>query len=61
MKCYDGGVTLFILIAVVCLVGFLSTRFLDDDNLIEETSEEVIKIHTGVDIDLSPSSKEFPS
>lgn len=58
MKLYDGGSTVLIIIAIVSVVGLLSTRFLGDDNVVEETAEEVIKMHTGVDIDLSPESIE---
>ena len=58
MRLYDGGSTILIIIAVVSIVGLFSTRFLGDDNVVEETAEEVIKMHTGVDIDLSPDSIE---
>lgn len=31
---------------------------LEDDNMIEEAIEDVIKHHTGLDIDLTPDSEE---
>jgi uncharacterized membrane protein len=30
-----------------------------DDNVVEEMAEEVIKIRTGLDLDLTPESKEI--
>jgi hypothetical protein len=31
---------------------------LDDDNIIEESAEAVLKKHTGLDLDFTPNSKE---
>lgn len=60
MKLYDGGTTILIIIAAASIIGVLSTRVLNlpDDNAVEETAEVIIEMHTGVDIDLTPDSKE---
>lgn len=50
----------FIVIAAI-IIGLLSSRFLFQDNPIEETSEEIIKKETGVDIDLTPATSEEES
>jgi hypothetical protein len=54
----DGGSTVLIVLGVLVVAGFLSQRFLGHDNLVEEAAEYAIEAHTGVDIDLSPSSPE---
>jgi hypothetical protein len=58
MKLRDGGTTILIILAVVAVGGYLSSRWLGHDNVIEETAENVIEQHTGVDIDLSPNSPD---
>lgn len=58
MKLHDGGTTILIILGVLGVVGFLSSRWLGDDNPVEETAEEVIEMHTGVSVDLSPDSPE---
>jgi len=49
-------------IVLVCILGgcqALNDKFgLEDDNLIEEMIENKIEEHTGLDIDLSPATKE---
>lgn len=54
-----GMIGLFI---AACLVGgcsYVNKKIgLSDDNFLEETFEELIEGETGVDIDLSPGSKE---
>ena len=57
MKLYDLSLAIFIVI-VALITGIVSSEFFGPDNEIEEASEEVIKFETGVDIDLSPSTKE---
>lgn len=44
----------------ICIIGagFFSHFFLGHDNKIEEVSEEMIYDETGIDMDLTPSSKE---
>lgn len=62
-KKISGAVT-WIIIGVIALIGSISSilwkkdgkRY--EDNPVEETSEEIIKKLTGVDIDLTPNSKE---
>ena len=48
----------YFLILLVVLMGVVSTYLLGDDNPIEEYSEETIKAETGIDIDITPKSKE---
>lgn len=58
MKLHDLSL-IIVGIVVVCLaVGLISSQFYGPDNEIEEAAEEVIKKEIGVDIDLSPSTKE---
>lgn len=57
MKEFSILLTLAI-IAVVAAVGYVSSKYLGDDNVVEELSEEVIEDMTGVDVDLTPSSPE---
>ena len=56
----DFGVTAAIITFVAALVGVGSYHYLKmpQDNIVEEVCEEVIKKETGVEIDLSPESKE---
>lgn len=47
--------------AVICgLIGIGSYHYfkLPQDNIVEEIAEEIIKKETGIDVDLSPESKE---
>lgn len=57
MKLYDLSIVL--IITVVCLfAGMASIKTWGPDNVVEEISEEIIQEETGLDIDLSPSTKE---
>lgn len=47
-----------VVILMVLAVGVSSGYFLGQDNKVEEAVEEVIKDKTGVDIDLTPKSKD---
>lgn len=47
-----------IVLCFIAACGFISTKFLGDDNPVEEVSEEIIKEITHVEIDLSPNSPE---
>jgi hypothetical protein len=58
MKLYDAGTTVLIIIAVVAAIGVLSSKFLGDDNAVEEFSEEILELKTGVSVDLTPESQE---
>ena len=58
MRLYDGGVLVVGILVVALVAGYASSRFLGEDNPIEETAEEVIESQTGMDIDLSPGSEE---
>ena len=58
MKLYDGGLIIISIIVVALAVGYASSRWLGDDNPIEEAAEEVIESQTGMEIDLTPVSQE---
>ncbi len=48
------------IVVLICLliIGLLSSRFLGDDNKVEEDIEDIIKSNYNIDLDLTPSSKE---
>jgi hypothetical protein len=58
MKLRDGGSTVLIVLAALATLGYFSSQFLGHDNLLEESAEYAIELHTGVDIDLSPESPD---
>ena len=58
MKLYSGAEIILVIIATAALIGYFSSRFLGDDNAVEETAEMIIEKHTGIDLDLSPDSPE---
>ena len=58
MKLYDAGTTIIVILVVAGAIGYFSSRWLGHDNPVEETAEEVIEQHTGIDIDLSPGSAD---
>lgn len=59
MRFYElGSLTILIIIAVISSVGFFSHLYLGHDNELEEAVEEFIEEKTGIDIDLTPSTKE---
>lgn len=41
-------------IFLVVIVGFISIWFLGNDNLVEQSTEKLLKKKTGLDLDLSP-------
>lgn len=48
-----------IILAVIAAIGFGYSKFTgQDDSAVEEISEEIIKLKTGVDVDLTPGSPE---
>jgi len=44
--------------ALTACSGLNESVGLEDDNLIEEVAEEAVRLETGLDIDLTPSSPE---
>ncbi len=59
MKMYELGTLIIITIISLCVVAGLASKiWYGDDNPIEETAEKIIELETGIDIDLSPDSKE---
>ena len=50
-------------IATVVLLGLSSTYYfkMKNDNIVEEIAEKVLKTQTGIDVDLSPATPEFPN
>ena len=59
-KWVDPGVAaIFVAVAFMCLLGYCNGSHRgNDDNPYEEKAEEMIKHHTGLELDLTPSSKE---
>ena len=51
-------ITTIVACALAALIGLGSWMFFKDDNVVEETAEEFILKESGIEIDLSPSSKE---
>lgn len=58
MTNFAAIITTGIVLGLITACGLLSTKFLGDDNPIEEAAEEVIKEITHVEIDLSPNTPE---
>ena len=61
MRLYEVSLLIGILIVGgAAVLGFVSYEVfrMKQDNVVEETAEEVIKKVSGVEIDLSPESKE---
>ena len=58
MKLFDGGALVVGILVVALIAGYASSKFLGEDNAIEEAAEEVIESQTGMDIDLSRNSTE---
>jgi len=55
----DMGIIVIGTIVVICaLGGYISSKFMGNDNAVEELAEDVIEDNTGVKIDLSPGSPE---
>lgn len=52
-------ILMIIILLVASVIGLVSVKYLGDDNPIEEISEEIIKVETGVTIDLTPLSPEI--
>lgn len=48
----------FFIIAGIVLAVLVSAHFFGHDNQIEEFLEEILERETGIDIDLTPSSRE---
>lgn len=51
-------ITTGVVLGLITACGFISKKYLGDDNPVEEVSEEIIKEITGVEIDFSPDSPE---
>ena len=58
MKLRDGGITIIIIIGVLAIAGYLSSRWLGNDNFIEDYSEDMIESYTGLEIEFSPEEGE---
>lgn len=48
----------YFFVLIIVFIGIISTKFLGDDNQIEEIAEQIIQDETGLDLDLSPNNKE---
>lgn len=55
------GIATIALIAVISgiamIVGIVSSKYLGNDNAVEQAAEAVIEEETGIDIDLSPEEE----
>lgn len=58
MKIYEATAIIIVIVALAVGIGAASYYFFGPDNPIEEASEEIIKIETGIDLDLSPRTLE---
>ena len=45
-----------VILCVAIVLGLISRVWLPKDNPVEQVAEEVIKVETGADIDLSPEN-----
>lgn len=55
----DNILTVLVAIAIAALITFVSVSITGkDDEPLEEFAEDVLKLETGVDIDLTPNSPE---
>ncbi len=61
MKLYDVSWVAIIAVLLSCFVAAESIKYLGEDNFIEEGEEWFIEQETGLDIDITPASKEVPS
>ena len=57
MNIYTSTVILFFLMASIAVVKYYYPAY-KDDNVIEEKVEKVVQLKTGLDMDLTPTSKE---
>jgi hypothetical protein len=57
MRLYDGGV-IIIIVAAIAIIGMVSSRWLGDDNPIEEVAEDLVESQTGLALDFTPDSSE---
>lgn len=54
-----GIIAILFVMAITGGCSYLNKRFnVEDDNIIEETVEKIIEKQTGLDLDLTPNSKE---
>ena len=52
------GVVAICITVLAAAVGLISSHYMGDDNIVEESMEEVIHLETGLSVDLTPSSPE---
>lgn len=53
-----GIILLILTVTLLAIIGLTSAYFFGNDNIVEETAEDLIKTHTSLDIDLTPLSRE---
>jgi hypothetical protein len=58
MSNFSAIIATAITLGLITACGLISTKFLGDDNSVEEAAEAIIKDITCVEIDLSPESPE---
>jgi hypothetical protein len=57
MNIYTSTIIVFFLMASIAVVKYYYPSY-KDDNVIEEKVEKVVQLKTGLDMDLTPTSKE---
>lgn len=57
MKLYGGLIAGGIVVAVLIALGVFSTKWLGDDNIVEDTTEVIVDSLTGVKMDFSPDKE----
>jgi len=61
-KLYDGGIGIvLVFVLIVAAGGYISSKFLGDDNVVEEVSESIIENQMDLpagSLDLTPLSPE---
>jgi len=61
MKRCSVSLTIIIVVAIAAIAGAISSRFLGNDNVVEQVAEDIIKEETGIDVDLSPEVQKAAS
>jgi len=54
MKLHASLIIVGLVVGLAFCIGYISTRFLENDNPIEQCAEEIIDNYTGIEVDLSP-------
>jgi len=58
IKLRELGIVVLIILALVAIGGYFSSKFFGHDNPIEEMAEDFIQSQTGFFLDLSPQNED---